>query len=255
MKILHDEQAQQINYLDERFYTEDGVTYYPSVTTILEVYPKGYGYTAWLKNMGLNADQIAKDAAAQGSKIHDAIDHYLKGEELLWVASDGSQNFSFEEWMMILKFVEFENKYKPKTIAQEKSLVDADLEWGGTLDRVCIIENELWLVDYKAANYIHKIHELQLAAYRALWNKKNPENKIVRSGILHLKALTRGPDPKGVKIQGKGWKMEEFERPWQDALSLFRHSKSIWKEENPNYTPKNEQYPDRVQLLEVNKIK
>lgn len=246
MKIIHDQVAQQINYLDERFYTEDGVTYLPSVTTILDVYPKGYGYIQWLKNMGINAGQVVKEAGEQGSRIHNAIDSYINGEEIAWVDDKGRQNYSFDEWMMILKFVEFWNMYSPVIIKNEVSLVDAELGYGGTIDLVCKIGDEIWLIDYKSSNYVHKSHELQLSAYRALWNKKNPEAKIVRSGILHLKSLTRGTN--GTKIQGKGWKMEEFERPWQDALSLFRHTQAIWKEENPNYTPKNEQYPDRVKL-------
>jgi len=42
----------QLTFLDSRFYsTEDG-GFVPSVTTILEAYPKGAAYYNWLKEAG-----------------------------------------------------------------------------------------------------------------------------------------------------------------------------------------------------------
>jgi len=42
----------KIQILDERFYTLDKETYYPSVTTILNAYPKGHYFNEWLKDNG-----------------------------------------------------------------------------------------------------------------------------------------------------------------------------------------------------------
>lgn len=113
MKIIHNNDIEQITFLDERFYLDDKTgLYQPAVTTILDVYPKGYGYTQWLKDLGSNADEVMKRAGEQGSKIHDAIDLYLNGTELKW--TDGEKdNYTIDEWLMILKFVEFYKTYKP----------------------------------------------------------------------------------------------------------------------------------------------
>lgn len=250
MKIFHNPKLKIIDFADERFYTVDQLKYYPSSTTILGVYPKGYGFNEYLKKLGFNADDELRKAGEQGTKIHDAIDRYLHGEELLWVSETGNANYTVEEWKMINRFVEFENTYKPETLAQELSLLDEDLGYGGTIDRVCLINGEVWLIDYKSSNYIHKGHELQLASYIALWNRFNPEQKVQKHGILHLKAQTRGESKTSGVMQGKGWQLKPYERPWHDAFKLFDYTKQIWHEENPNYVPKNEQYPDRLQKSE-----
>lgn len=247
MKIFHDPKLKKIDYLDERFYTNDGIKYFPSVTTILEVYPKGYGFNEWLKKLGFNADEELKKAGEEGTKIHDSIERYLKGEELTWVDENGHENYTLGQWKMLLKFVEFQTTYNPEILALESSLLDEELGFGGTIDMVCRINGEIYLIDYKSSNYIWKTHELQLSAYVALWNRFNPELKIRHHRILHLKALTRG-EGKGGTIQGKGWQLKEFERPWRDAYKTFEHTKAIWTEENPNYVPKNETYPDRLKI-------
>ena len=245
MKIFHNPKLEIIDYLDERFYTFDGLKFFPSSTTILGAYPKGYGFNEWLKKQGFNADEELRKAGEQGTKIHNGIDAYLLGEELTWVREDGQPNYTIEEWKMLNRFVEFENKQKPETLAQEISLLDEELGYGGTIDRVCVIAGEIWLIDYKSSNYIHKSHELQLASYIALWNKMYPEYKIQKHGILHLKAMTRGESRTG-EIQGKGWQLKPIARPWHDAYKVFDHTKAIWNEENPNYVPKNEIFPDKL---------
>ena len=62
---------------------------------------------------------------------------------------------------------------------------------------------------------------------------------------MHLRAATRGPDKTGKRIQGEGWKLDEVE-DLEKTWNLFRHTKVIWKEENPNPKPKNLVYPDRI---------
>lgn len=249
MKTFHDIEAKQINFLDERFYTKDGEVFYPSVTTVLDAYPKGYGFVQWLKDNGTNADEVVKRAAEQGSRIHDAIDRYLRGEELQWTAEG---NYNLDEWMMILKFVEFWSTYKPEILANEETIVSEKEKIGGTIDLVCKIGDEIWLIDYKTGNAIHHSHELQLSAYRTLWNEAYPTKQITRSGIMHLKAMTRGADKSGKQMQGKGWLVKEFERPFTDAYRIFGYTYALWREENPVIKPKNLVYPDRVSLAIIN---
>ena len=81
-----------------------------------------------------------------------------------------------------------------------------------------------------------------------MWNELNPDYKIDKTAILWLKALTRGADKKGIAIQGKGWQLKEFDRPYEDAFKLFQYTQAIWEEENPNYKPKNLIYPATFKL-------
>jgi hypothetical protein len=253
MKVIHNTEIEQITFLDERYYLDEKTqTYYPSVTTILDVWPKGYGYIQWLKDLGSNADEVMKRAGDQGSKIHDAIFRYLNGDELIWSeVATGKDNFSLDEWMMILKFVEFYTTYKPEVLATEETLVSGKLGYGGTLDLVCRLNGEVWYIDYKSGNAIYKTHKIQGVAYQKLWNEQR-KDKITRMACMHLRAFTRGPDKSGKTIQGEGWKLEETEEP-EKMFNLFLHAQEIWKEENPNAKPKNMVYPDRISLERTKK--
>lgn len=277
MRTFHNPDNKQINFLDERFYTTDGVTFYPSVTTVLGVYPKGYGFNKWLKENGENADDILEKAGEEGSKVHDAIDQMINGQEIKWTHTfvdtlqiqsvessarfiDDCQHglvskyhkevqfYNIDEWRMILKFVDFVEKNNPEFIANEFNIISDDIRIGGTLDIVCDIAGERWLIDIKTSNYIHKTHELQLSVYAKMFNEKNPDIPIDRVGILWLKATTRGEDKKGKVIQGSGWQLKEFDRHYEDSYKLFKHVRAIWDEENPNYRPKNMTMPDRIKL-------
>lgn len=277
MKTFHSPENKQINCMDERFYTTDNITFYPSVTTVLGIYPKGYGFNKWLKENGEKADEILEKAGEEGSKVHDAIDMLIKGHEIKWTHSkintfeldtvesierfkddclngqrdkylQETQFYNMDEWQMIMKFADFVEKNDPVFIANEFNIISDTMRIGGTLDIVCDIAGERWLVDIKTSNYIHKTHELQLAVYAKMFNEKNPDMPIDRVGILWLKAATRGEDKKGKSIQGHGWQLKEFDRHYEDSYKLFRHVRAIWDEENPNYRPKNMIYPDRMKL-------
>ena len=82
---FHNEETGTVEILDNRFYwNEKTQEYYPSVTTILDAYPKGFGYTNWLKQVGYNADIIVRKAGEEGSLVHNLIETYLAGQELTW---------------------------------------------------------------------------------------------------------------------------------------------------------------------------
>ena len=246
MKVVHNKDNNQITFLDERFYFNTKTNkYHPSATTILDVYPKGYGFVRWLKDLGSNADEVLKRAQEQGTNIHDAIDALAKGAKIRWVTKE-TENYTLQEWLMILKFVDFYKAYKPTIISSEESLVSDDLGFGGTLDLVCRIKDEVWYIDYKSGKAIYKTNKIQGAAYQQLWNSQK-KIKITRVGCLHLQSQTRGPDRTGKNIQGEGWKVDEA-KDIDKLYRLFEHSFALWKEENPNPKPKNIVYPDIIKL-------
>lgn len=255
MNIFYDGNAQQINILDERFYqsTQNPGVYFPSVTTVLDAYTKGYGFHEWLKQVGFNADEILKKAGETGSNVHAMIDSYLSGNAINWMNEDLKQLYSFEEWVMFCKFIDFWTQAKPEVLIHEMSICSDTLGFGGTIDLICKINGQIWLIDYKTSNAVHKTHELQIAAYAVAWNELNPQYTIERTGILWLKAATRGEDKKGEKLQGQGWQLKEFDRPYPVAFELFKHTQAIWLEENPNYKPRNLIYPSTFKL-ETNEL-
>lgn len=235
----------QLNILDKRFYTKDN-EYYPSVSTILNSYPKGKYYEEWLKSYGFNAEIIANKAAEEGSQVHDACERFIKGEQIKWInPNSGELNYSLEVWTMILKFAEFWNKIKPELIASEYHLFSDKYKYAGTADLIIKFNDELWLIDIKTSNSLHTPYELQLGAYANAWNEMHSE-KITNTGILWLKASTRTEGKQGA-IQGKGWQLKvvnEIER----NLEIFNKIYDIYKIENPNDKPIIQSLPTSIEL-------
>ena len=247
MAILHKSARGRIDFLDERFYTTDGIHFYPSVTTVLEVLPKGAGYYQWLKDVGNNADIVMRRAADSGSKVHHAIEQYLLRKVLKWTGHKNKGCYSWEEWQMINRFVDFWQSHSPRLLAVELTMISDIFCLGGTLDIICYINNELWIIDTKTSNQVYDSHALQLAAYAMMWNERH-EEKVQHIGVMHLKAYSKGKDKTGKKIQGEGWKLHEFEEPLSSLWESFCDLRRIWDRQNPNYKPKNLSLPDRLKL-------
>jgi hypothetical protein len=240
MKVFADEQ--RITIEDERFYQTEGGDYLPSVTTILDCYPKGKRFEQWLKDVGNAADDIIERAGNDGTAVHDGIDVLLSGKELKHEA------YTVHQWKMILKFVDFFMTFKPLIIAREIKIVSSKIGAGGTIDFICMINGERWLIDHKTSASIYDNHFVQVATYAAMWNDQHPDQKIQRIGVLHLKATTKGPDKTGKRIQGAGWKLEEPEDSISELYEVFKHVKALYHRINPNDRPVHLTLPGMIQL-------
>lgn len=241
-----DSNSKRVNVLDNRFYTKKE-KYYPSVTSILQFFPKNKFFENWLKDVGHNADVIARKAADEGTQVHDAIERYLKGERIEWLDENGHSKYSLDIWKMILKFHDFWSTHKPTLIESEIHLFSDKYIYAGTCDLVVEINKEKWLLDIKTSNSLHTSYDLQLAAYVQAWNETF-EEKIDRIGVLWLKSSKRGEDKKGKTIQGKGWEIYESERSIEENFKLFQNVYELYKTAHPDSKPSDEQFPTFVQL-------
>ena len=217
-------QLKQINFLDRRVYKRDEGVYYPSVTTILQYMPKNKFFESWLKDVGNNADIIMRKAGKEGTQVHEACEKLVLGEEVTWMDDFGRAKYSQIVWEMILKFAEFWKTNKPELISSEDFVWSDEHKYAGTADIVCKMNGETWLLDIKTSNSIHKSYDLQLAAYaKGLEESKNI--KIDRTGIIWLKAHSRGPSKQKNVIQGKGWKLlqiDEIEQNFELFNLIYR---------------------------------
>ena len=234
----------QINVLDQRFYKRND-EYYPSVSSILNFFPKNQFFHSWLKDVGHNSDIIAGKAAGEGTQVHNAVEDFINGEEITWLDEYGNAKYSLDVWKMILKFAEFWNTHKPEVIAAEYHLFSDEYKYAGTADLIVRFNNKIWLLDVKTSNSLHTSYDLQLSAYAQAWNETHNE-KIEETGILWLKANTRSEGKNG-KIQGKGWELKhisEIERNFK----MFQNIYEIYKLENPDAKPYTELLPTTVKL-------
>lgn len=225
----------QLTFLDSRFYqTQDG-GFVPSVTTILEAYPKGAAYFNWLKENGKDADEIRDEAGRRGSVVHKLTELYDAGEEVHLVNPNGSIDYKLNEWAMFERYVEFRSRFQFVTDCIELNIINKDLGYAGTIDRVIDMSGEKILLDIKTSNAIYPSYWLQLAAYRSLL-MNNAGKKVDKVAILWLNAKTRTEGKKG-DIQGIGWQMVIKEDTSKD-LELFNATYQLWMAENATSKPK-----------------
>jgi hypothetical protein len=228
----------QLTFLDSRFYsTEDG-GFVPSVTTILEAYPKGAAYYNWLKENGKDADEIRDEAGRRGSAVHKLTEDYDAGKEVRLVNDNGSIDYKLTEWAMFERYVEFRSRFDLKVEAIELNIISKELGFAGTIDRVCYLNGEKYIIDIKTSNAIYPSYWLQLAAYRALLLHVGV--KVDNVAILWLNAKTRTEGKKD-DIQGVGWQMIT-KRFSADDYELFMATQKLWQAENKIIKPKNLSY-------------
>jgi hypothetical protein len=224
----------QLTFLDSRFYKTDDGGFVPSVTTILECYPKGAAYYNWLKEAGKDADEIRDEAGRRGSVVHKLTEDYDTGEEVQLVNPNGSIDYKLNEWAMFERYVEFRKRFQFVTDFIELNIISKHLGYAGTIDRVININGERILLDIKTSNAIYPSYWLQLAAYRALLYSAGIE--VDKVAILWLNAKTRTEGKKG-DIQGIGWQMIMKEDTLQDS-QLFKATHALWIAENQTSKPK-----------------
>ena len=225
----------QLTFLDARFYqTQDG-NYVPSVTHILDCYPKGAAYFNWLKENGKDADEIRDEAGRRGSVVHKLTEMYDAGEEVNLVNQYGSIDYKINEWAMFERYVEFRKRFSFTTDCIELNIISKELGYAGTLDRVITIDGKKILLDIKTSNAIYPSYWLQLAAYRSLLLNSLGQ-QVDSVAILWLNAKTRTEGKKG-DIQGIGWQLITKEDSSKD-LELFNATHQLWIAENGTSKPK-----------------
>jgi len=248
----------QITVADERWYTkpgknpETGIPVYtpvPSVTWISGFWPKGIGFYKWLADKGWDEAEAAKQAAGdKGSRVHLAIEKILNGEEFRIDTKVLDKNtaelteLTYEELLCVKSFIDWRNEAKPEVIATETTIFSERGGYAGTVDCVCRIDGQLYVIDFKTSKQVWKEHELQISAYRvALENGENPlyernpngtdSNKLVDVSNLKTAILQVG-----YERNKAGYKFTEID----DAFPLFKVAQQIWKAEvgdnHPGFT-------------------
>lgn len=245
-RLQFDGELKQINFLDRRVYQRDEGVYYPSVTTILQYMPKNKYFETWLKDVGHNANIIMKRAGKEGTQVHEGIETLLAGEELDWMDDYGNAKYNETVWEMINKFVDFWKTYKPELISTEEFVYSDEHKYAGTADLVCKLDGEVWLIDFKTSNSLHKSYDLQLASYaKAL--KECRDVEIERTGILWFKSSKRGPSKQKGRIQGAGWELKVVDEI-EENFELFKLIQRLYNLENPDTEPIYRKYPTILKL-------
>lgn len=228
----------QITTEDERWYSKevkDKIVYVPSVTWIVSYYPKGVAYFKWLANHGWDeAEAIKKEAGEKGSKVHQGIDFLLSGgvitpkTRLVNHEKGAEEELSVDEYGCIMSFVEWFEKTKPEVLATELTVFSDNNTYAGTVDLICKIDGEEWVIDYKTSQDIWPSHRIQVSAYaRAVGGN-------FRLWILQL----------GYNRNLNKYKFTELE----DQFELFEAARLIWASETAGVVPLQRDFPLELKL-------
>jgi hypothetical protein len=237
-----DIEKNRIEFLDSRFYRHANGNFYPSVTTILDAYPKSAAFFEWLKKQGEDADEIRDEAGRKGSAVHQLCEDFDNGLECNMLSEYGKPAYKQIEWAMFERYVEFREKHPAyELLANEVHYISPVFGFAGTLDRVFDFKGKKILLDIKTSNSLHNHYWLQQAAYKELWDEVNPDTKIDEIRILWLNAKTR-TEGTGKTTQGIGWQLKEPEYGIDHYWKLFNNVFQTWQEENRGMKPRNTVY-------------
>jgi len=118
------------------------------------------------------------------------------------------------------------------------------------LDRLMTIDGKTYLLDIKTSGSIWPSYWLQQSAYCELLHRSGaiaqmfPDSEVpeIHLAILWLNAKTKGPDKKGLSIQGQGWQLKEQEHSTAHYLDLFNKTHALWMAENAGQLPRTTTY-------------
>jgi hypothetical protein len=242
-------EVNRITFLDSRFYLDVNGSPQPSVTSVLDCYPKSAGYYQWLKTVGQDADNLRDEAGRKGSVVHKMTEYLDFGNPINLLDDNSEPVCSMNEWAMFERYVDFRRRFTPEVHHIELDYCSAELGFGGTLDRIVTLNGKNILFDIKTGNNIYPSHWLQQAAYVKLFEEMSGKNKVVKKmkldqvGILWLNANTKTEGKKDA-IQGVKWQLitKSIKESEEEDWPIFQATHKLWLAENKNSAPKNFSY-------------
>lgn len=165
------------------------------VTTVLNRFKDSGGLLWWSFEQGKAAERgeinglyDRRDSAADaGTLAHDMAEAFTKGENPDKILEDGkgySDEVIEQATRAYFSFLHWYRQSNVEVIETEIPLVSEKYRFGGCIDAVGKLNNQLILIDYKTGKGIYTDHLGQLAAYAQLWDENFPDNPI--TGGYHL---------------------------------------------------------------------
>lgn len=244
----------RVTTIDERWYSQESkdpetglpsFIFRPSVTWISGSYPKGIAFYKWLGGKGWDEAEAIKVAAGdKGSKVHQAIEYMIGGNTLkmddkLFMnhSTEKLEDLNFEEYEAVCSFVQWANENKVEFILNEQTVISEKYNYAGTVDCVCKIGEQIYIVDFKTGQYIWPEGEIQISAYKQALGEAGRKVENVKLAILQI----------GYKRNKKLFKFTEIE----DQFDLFLHARAIWEKEHSKERPRQIDYPLELKLDKI----
>ena len=122
---------------------------------------------------------ISKEAKDRGSAIHDWIHEWIIGKKPKLPDDEQIVNG-------ITAFLKFQKEHKVKWLETERVVYSKKYNYGGFLDAIGIMDNQLVMPDFKSSNAFYPEMEFQVAGYDIAYTeetkKKIANHLIIRFG-------------------------------------------------------------------------
>jgi len=226
----------RVTTTDERWYLKDGEPEPYTSSTWIASYVPSKELAIWMAKMGWDeAELVKREAGARGSRVHKGIEVLSAGSEVFHNDSftDGEgemAELTADEYEAILSFKQWYDEVKPKFLKTEHTVFNKEHRYAGTLDAMCEIGGEIWIIDYKTSAKVFLSHVVQLSSYFHADGIKADKMGILQVGYKANKH--------------KKWKFTEI----KDKFDGFLHAKYFWNEANEGVSPKQKDYPKSIKL-------
>ena len=270
-------------YFDEHWYKityekdkKEIVDYYPSTTTKLSVISKP-GLTRWYGDIGTReALKRTKDTSDRGSRIHNAVEVFLKGGVVIYQPHYGPRivpNYSKEEiaeiskkyhgivsilteqdeMLDVWKVQKLFEILKPETFGIELIVWSHENREAGTIDMVLKLDEGIYeginrkklelaegyyICDLKTGGIYDEAY-MQLASYSAMFKERYPKLEIMGGLIIHTGSSTKSGIPGLSLIYREKKAMIEDYRD-------FRAVAQMWERQNKNAMPRLLEFPSII---------
>lgn len=172
----------------------------PGTTTITNRFMDKSALLHWAFKQGKSGArslyQKSADALDIGTVVHGAAELALKGRphdeiEAYIRVSLPDEAMRTNALKAYEQFSEWRSTFRVSAYKQEISLVSERHRYGGTLDIMANVGNELGMVDLKTTSTgkPYPDHLVQLAAYKGLWDENYPTERL--TGGFHLILLPK----------------------------------------------------------------
>lgn len=168
-----------------------------SPTTILDITHKA-SLQAWKDRVGPEeAERVRSEAADRGTRVHEAISLILKDVAVPIMDDEVPYTNAFLNWLP---------EKEHFTLRLSEGFVKSDkYGYAGTVDLVCDLGDEPWIIDFKTGSP-QITHGLQLKAYQQAYYEMTGVK--CRMAGLYLGTGTK-----------KGWRFKEYKEPFYVFLA------------------------------------
>lgn len=241
----------RITLFDERYYKVEE-HYYPSVTWILQSFPKDIFFHKWLANSGWEeAERMKDEGADRGSKVHNAIQDLLEGATLTYRTPYYSQMaqdnvaLSDNEWKHLMTFKAWWDKAGLKLFTTEFVVYSKTYSYAGTLDGIFVTGEPkgtfmLHVADWKTSSAIFPTYRMQVAAYVMALIEMFPQLK----GILIQGIIVRTNTRHAAGYESVEMGFDQLEEEFKNFLAV----KNVWSIEHGEKSPVNREIPQTLSI-------